>query len=133
MRTFVDTSALYALLDEDDDNHRAAAQWLSGPGADLAETLVTHAYVVVESAALVHRRLGHHAVRVLFDAFLPALSIVFVDETLHTRAVSAYLAAVRRRPSFVDWVSFQLMRDGDLDRAFAFDRDFATEGFAVVP
>jgi len=133
VRTFVDTSALYALLDEDDDNHRAAAQWLSGPGADLAETLVTHAYVVVESAALVHRRLGHHAVRVLFDAFLPALSIVFVDETLHTRAVSAYLAAVRRRPSFVDWVSFQLMRDGDLDRAFAFDRDFATEGFAVVP
>lgn len=36
--------------------------------------------------------------------------------------------------SFVDWVSsFQLMRDAGLDRAFAFDGDFAREGFAVIP
>ncbi|HZI39293.1 MAG TPA: PIN domain-containing protein [Acidimicrobiia bacterium] len=133
MRTFVDTSALYALLDEDDDNHVAAADWLRGPGREPGEVLVSHNYVVVETAALVHRRLGASAVRVLFDAFVPALSIVFVDEELHGRAVAAYLAALRRRVSYVDWVSFQLIRDSSLDRAFAFDRDFVTAGFAVVP
>lgn len=133
MRTFVDTSALYALLDEDDDNHRAASQWLSGPGADPADLLITHSYVIVEAAALVHRRLGARAARVLFDAFIPAVSVAFVDGELHHRAVAAYLGALRRRLSFVDWVSFQLMRDSGLDRAFAFDRDFAVEGFAVVP
>jgi predicted nucleic acid-binding protein len=131
VRTFVDTSALYALLDEDDDNHRAAASWLRGAEAD--ERLITHNYVVVETAALVHRRLGAAAIRSLFDALLPALSVQFVDEALHARAVAAHLAAARSRPSLVDRVSFQLVRDLDLDRAFVFDRDFVRQGIQVVP
>lgn len=131
MRTFVDTSALYALLDEDDQNHRAAAAWFAT--ADEAEALVTHSYVVVETAALVQRRLGAAAVRVLFDAFIPAMSITYVDDVLHSRAVAAFLAGLRKHVSFVDWVSFQLIRDSGLDRAFAFDSDFVREGFSVVP
>lgn len=131
MRTFVDTSALYALLDEDDHNHRSAAAWFAT--ADAVDALVSHSYVVVETAALVQRRLGAAAVRTLFDAFIPAMSIVYVDDVLHGRAVAAYLAGLRRHVSFVDWVSFQLMRDAGLDRAFAFDSDFARERFAVVP
>lgn len=131
MRTFVDTSALYALLDEDDRNHQAAAGWLAT--AEVADVLVSHSYVVVETAALVQRRLGAAAVRTLFDALIPAMSIVHVDEALHGRAVAAFLAGLRRQVSFVDWLSFQLMRDAELDRAFAFDNDFAREGFATVP
>jgi predicted nucleic acid-binding protein len=133
LRTFVDTSALYALLDEDDRNHADAAGWLAGSGRDAAEILVSHSYVVVETAALVHRRLGATAVRVLFEAFIPILSVLYVDEELHHRATSGYLAALRRRPSFVDWVSFQMMRDQSLDQALVFDQDFVTEGFQVVP
>lgn len=131
MRTFVDTSALYALLDEDDQHHQAAAAWFAT--ADTGEALVSHSYVVVEAAALVQRRLGAAAVRTLFDAFIPAIAVGHVDEALHDRAVAASLAGLRRHVSFVDWVSFQLMRDAGLDRAFAFDGDFAREGFAVVP
>jgi predicted nucleic acid-binding protein len=133
MRTFVDTSALYALLDADDNNHSAAARWLRGPGVAPETALVSHNYVVVEAAALVHRRLGARAVRDLFDAFVPALSIISVDASLHARAAVAYVAGLSRRVSFVDRVSFQLIRDAHLDQAFAFDRDFRTEGIAVVP
>ncbi|MGH9137540.1 MAG: type II toxin-antitoxin system VapC family toxin [Acidimicrobiales bacterium] len=133
MRTFVDTSALYALLDADDDNHSAAAAWLSGPGASPRDILVTHSYVLVEAAALAHHRLGAPGVRDLFNAFVPAVRVMFVDATLHERATAAYLAGLSRRVSFVDRVSFQMIRDSGLDRAFAFDRDFATEGFTVVP
>jgi predicted nucleic acid-binding protein len=106
---------------------------MSGPGVDPSDLLVSHNYVLVETAALVHRRLGAPAVRALFDAFIPALSIVFVDAALHGRAAAAYLASLRRQVSFVDWVSFQLMREAELDRAFAFDRDFTREGFTAVP
>jgi predicted nucleic acid-binding protein len=133
MTTFVDTSALYALLDADDDNHSAAATWFADESAALADELVTHSYVVVEGAALVHARLGVGAVRDLFDAMVPALTVVFVDSELHQRATAAYLAGLSRKVSFVDRVSFQLMRDASLDRAFAFDRDFVNEGFSVVP
>lgn len=132
MTTFVDTSGLYALLDEDDDRHDRAVSWLAGPGRDPGEVLVSHSYVVVEAAALVDRRLGHSAVRVLFDAFIPALSVLFVDADLHRRGVAAYLAASRRRASLVDWVSFEFLRERRIRQAFAFDEDFAKEGFELV-
>jgi predicted nucleic acid-binding protein len=72
-------------------------------------------------------------VRALFEAFVPALSVLYVDEQLHRSAVAAHLAAVGRRLSLVDWVSLQMMREEGHERAFAFDRNFVDQGFAVVP
>jgi predicted nucleic acid-binding protein len=71
--------------------------------------------------------------RRLLDAYVPALTVIFVDEPIHDRATSAHFSSLRRRVSLVDRVSFELVRDRQLDRAFAFDRDFVTEGIAVVP
>ncbi len=132
MKTFVDTSALYALLDADDDNHLVAAAWFSESVATSMEFL-THSYTVVETTALVHHRLGAGGVRDLIDGLLPSLTVEYVDAALHARATAAYLASLARKVSFVDRVSFQLMREAALDQAFAFDRDFAHEGFALVP
>lgn len=131
-RTFVDTSALYALLDEDDDVHRAAADWMRSSGADPGRTLVSHSFVVVETAALVHRRLGTDAVAVLLDAWLPALSLCHVDEGLYRAGVIAYRAALRRGCSLVDHVSFEFMREQRIVECFAFDDDFTAAGFTLV-
>ncbi len=126
---FADTSALYALLDRDDDAHPRARAFLeAGPHA-----LVTHNYIIVETAALVHRRLGPVLARAFLEDLLPAISVRWVDAETHRAATSAFLAAVRRRTSLVDWVSFEVMRREGIDKAFAFDRDFAARGFAVVP
>jgi predicted nucleic acid-binding protein len=133
LTTLVDTSALYALLDEDDLNHGPAKAWLSGLGRDPAELLVTHSYVVVESAALVTRRLGPVAARALLEALVPSLSVRFVGEHLHRAAVHSFVASARKSPSLVDWVSFRMMRDQGIEAAFAFDRDFVTQGFTVLP
>jgi uncharacterized protein len=133
LRVFVDTSALYALLDEDDANHTPAGSWLTSEARDESVLLATHAYVIVETAALVHRRFGRAAVRVFFDAFVPSLSVLYVDEELHRRSAAAYLAGLDSGVSFVDRVSFETMRSLGIDHAFAFDRDFETEGFRIVP
>jgi len=132
MKTFVDTSALYALLDADDHNHDAAAAWFI-EFAVAATDLVTHSYVLVESTALVHHRLGAAGVRDLLDGLVPALTIEYVDEMLHSRATAAYMAGLARKVSFVDRVSFQFIRDGAIDQAFAFDNDFGREGLVLVP
>jgi len=94
---------------------------------------VTHNYVVVEAATLVHRRLGTSATRILLEAILPVVEIVWIDRELHEAAVSALLAGIRRRVSLVDWVSFEVMRGRGIETAFAFDRDFGVQGFATVP
>jgi len=73
------------------------------------------------------------AVRTLVDDFLPICDVRFIGPELHTRATSAFLATSGRRPSFVDRVSFELMREERIPRAFAFDQDFPREGFSTVP
>lgn len=132
MTTFVDTSALFASIDEDDPGHAAALAWLEEIAAS-PERLRTHNYVVVETIALTHARLGPAAVRMLVDDVLPVCEVRFVDDDLHQRAVIAYLAGLGRRVSFVDRMSFAMMRAERIDRAFAFGTNFRREGFATVP
>lgn len=134
MTTFVDTSGLFALMDEGDPAHDSAFTWLEDAGSAAApERLRTHSYVIVETIALTRARLGPAAVRTMIDDVLPACEVRIVDEELHRRALTAYLAGLGRRVSFVDRASFEMMREERVDRAFAFDPDFRREGFETVP
>ena len=129
---FVDTSALYAVLDRDDRFHsRAAAVWKELVLG--AEPLLTSNYVLVETFALLQRRLGMEAVRTCSDRLQPMLTITWVGEDDHRTAMSALAAADRRALSLVDCVSFHLMRNARIRTAFAFDPHFTEQGFQVVP
>jgi predicted nucleic acid-binding protein len=128
---FIDTSALLALLGKDDPEHQRAA----GVWPDLLDRgpVIAHAYVVVEASALVQRRMGMAAAEHLHGYLLPAVDVRLVDRGQHDRAVARWRGSTRRRLSLVDVVSFVVMEDAGVDRAFAFDDDFAAQGFDVVP
>ena len=87
----------------------------------------------MEASALAHRRLGWAAARALLEDVVPAVGVEWIDDRMHDAATSAFLASVRRPVSLVDWVSFELMRRRGIEAAFAFDRDFAVQGFATIP
>jgi uncharacterized protein len=125
---FVDTSAVFALLDAGDSNHERA---LRATESLLGEELVTHSYVVVELVSLVRRRLGADAAARLIDDILPALEIADVDASLRSRALAAFRAAAGSDVSLVDRTSFEFMRQRGIRRVWAVDSDFATEGFEL--
>ena len=127
---FCDTSSLVALLDEDEARHEEAGRILRRL-ADEQARLVSHNYVVVETMALVDRRLGRPSLIRLLDGLLPLIEVVWVDPPLHDAALKVHLASPRRS-SFVDQVSFRLMRDLALENALAFDDDFEAEGFRTL-
>ncbi|MPZ20184.1 MAG: PIN domain-containing protein [Luteitalea sp.] len=128
----VDTSALYAVLDRDDQNHPVAkATW--GRLLETDDTLLVTNYVVVETTALVQHRLGREAVRVLCGDILPALDVHWITEADHMHAQTALLATDRRRLSLVDCSSFHVMRNRVVRTAFAFDPHFREQGFDVLP
>ncbi len=131
MTVFVDTSALYALLNRADRAHDVARQVFERL-LDDDEPMLTHNYVVLETLALTQRRLGLEAVGMLRDALLAVMQQTWVDRELHGQALAATLTAGRRDVSFVDQLSFELMRRQALERAFAFDQHFAEQGFALV-
>ena len=129
---FVDTSALYAVLDADDDNHSSASEeWqrllLNSP------QLVTTNYVLVEATALMQHRLGVDAVRTFERDVCPVLGLEWIDEARHAAGMASVLAAGRRQLSLVDCVSFAAMRDLGLRDVFAFDEHFADQGFTCLP
>jgi predicted nucleic acid-binding protein len=128
---FVDTSALYAFLDG--DNTRSPAAKTEFASIVESERLVTHNYVVVETASLVHRRLGSPFTRALFEELVPLIDVHWVDERTHTAAVSAHLATQSRRVSLIDLVSFEVMRRNGIRMAFCFDPDFSRQGFDTRP
>jgi predicted nucleic acid-binding protein len=129
MSVFVDTSALYALLDEDDAHHAEASDVLRR----LAGTeLVSHAFVVVEAAALIGRRLPWEASERLLDGILLVIDVAPVDVELYASATSTYRQSASARISLVDRTSFAFMQGRGIRRAFAYDEDFARQGFELV-
>jgi predicted nucleic acid-binding protein len=131
MRILIDTSAFYALLDRDDAHHaRAKKAW-----TDLLQavhTLVTSNYVLVETFALLQNRLGIEAIRAFHDDILPLINIEFVTSGTHRSGVAALLSASRRDLSFVDCVSFEVMRTSGINTVFAFDKHFKEQGFTLI-
>lgn len=125
-------SALYAVFDGDDRAHaRVARAWEGLLGSDAS--LHTSSYVLVETSALLQRRLGIAAVDAFVTYVLPWVHVSWVDESLHSHAVTGLLAAGGRDLTLVDCAGFVLMRRLGLRNAFTLDRHFAEQGFEVVP
>lgn len=124
---FLDTSLIYALADRRDEFHRVARTRF-----DLAlqsgRPLVTHNYVLVESMALLQRRLDLRTA-LEFSRNAAALEIEWVGAGLHRQALAALSAGATT--SFVDQVSFAVMRRRGITEALAVDADFVAAGFGL--
>lgn len=132
MSLFVDTSALLAIIDADQSRHDEVVRvWHEL--LDVERALFTSNYVLVETFALVQRRLGVAAVREFINVLVPILQPLWVDGDVHAAAVASLLVAGRRKLSLVDCTSFELMRRNGLEDALVLDRDFVEQGFRVVP
>ena len=128
---FVDTSALYAVLDRDDNSHAAAGEiWARLLRS--SSMLLTHNYVLLESCALAQNRLGVAALRAIEEDIMPVLRVRWIAETHHRRAVEMALTADRRKLSVVDCASFLIMREQGISEAFTFDQQFIEQGFRAV-
>jgi len=127
VNAFVDTSFLYAFLDARDPHHAEAVD-LAGAHLEGARA---HAYVVVETLALVTQRAGRASARRVILDVLSALSVSAVSLALHDRALATFLTAPSRF-SFVDLVSFEFVRAEGISEVLAFDDDFEAAGFRLL-
>lgn len=128
---YVDSSALMALLDSDDENHqRAVTIWREEIAR--GEVVVTSNYIVVEMLALLQRRGGMAVVRRFVEDILPMLSIEWVQAPTHSAAITSLLLSSRTGPNIVDCASFTIMHQLGISRVFTYDRHFTDLGFTVL-
>lgn len=127
---FVDTSYWVALLLPRDRHHlEARSLWHS----DLGPLLATN-HVVGETWTFLRRRAGHRDAVAFLDAVeqSPRVVVIHVDEPIEDEARSWLRRHDEREFSFVDAVSFAVMRRRRLTEALAFDGDFTAAGFVEL-
>lgn len=132
MEVFVDTPAIFALLDMESDDHQSAIlTWENFLQEDAK--LVTNNYVLVESFALLQSRLGLSAIIQLQSKIVPFFDVEWINEQQHFEVINQVLGANRRNLSLIDCSSFHTMRHRSIETAFTFDKHFKEQGFTVVP
>lgn len=131
MIVFADTSGLFALLAQDDYQHiRARLNFEYFSANDVR--LLTSSYVLVETIALLQRRIGLEAVLDFQTKIQPLLEVIWVDGEWHARALQRLFSSGKRDVSLVDCLSFEVMEARNLEVAFSFDRHFGENGFTLA-
>ena len=134
---FVDTGAFYARADEDDKHHETAARLFDSiRSGDIAyRPIFTSQSVLSELATLALYKLGHRdAVRAL-NAIRDSesINVVPVGRSTFETASEQFEDYDDQELSFVDHTTSILADERDIEHIFAFDGDFRTLGFTLVP
>lgn len=131
MIVFVDTSGIFAYLVQDDYMHvRAKAVFQSF--AENNTQLLTSSYVLVETTALLQRRIGMDAVIDFHNKIQPLLDVIWVDEYWHTKAINRLITLNQKKVSLVDCLSFVIMDAREIGTVFSFDNHFEKNGFSLA-
>lgn len=131
MKVFIDTSALYALVVENDKAHEAAQRIRAGLEM-VAEQALTTNYVLLETVSLLQKRQGYALAERVGDLVIEQVEILWVDAAQHREAWRLWKHEHLRGLSLVDCASFVVMRESGIRRAFAFDEHFRRAGFELL-
>ena len=131
-RVLLDTSAFYALRSQTDRFHPEARDTYERL-IDWERELWTTSYALVETVALMHRRLGMEAVSAFADWQGRAdLQVVWIDRRMHSAAWDRFMASNTQSLSLVDWTLAMASREMSAP-VFTFDSGFALQGLPVLP
>ena len=133
-KVFVDTGAWYALADRTDQHHTRAVKKYPTL-LKQHHHLTTTNLVVAETYILIRRALGHQSAISFLNSLSssPRIAKIYSDTTLEFKAEKILEKYQDQDFSYTDAVSFALMRELKIGKAFAFDRHFVTAGFVIIP
>jgi hypothetical protein len=129
----LDTSGLVGLFDARDGRHAQAREtWGRVLGA--AEPMVVTDLVLVETISLLRRRASHAVALRAGDRLLSGqvAELVRTDPDLLERGWLLFRAYHDELLSLTDCVSFALMKERRITRAFTFDANFESAGFHLA-
>lgn len=130
-RVLIDTSAFYALVSPTDEFYEAARRAYERL-LDREQQLWTTSYVLSETYALVHRRLGLVALRPLVQTVQGFIQVVWIESGIHDEAWSRMEEAGGTGLGFVDWTTLVAAQQLSA-HIFTFDQGFAQRGHPILP
>ena len=131
MRIFIDTSAIIAFLNTDDEFYKDSFNIFSQLLEERAK-IISSNYVLLETMVILKNRIGIEAIKTLKNDILPVIKTCWIDEDVHNFCVNTQIAADRKKLSLVDYTSFEIMRRLNIRQAFTFDNHFKEMGFEIL-
>lgn len=133
MKCFVDTSAFVALYHKNDSFHAAAKEIWNKLRSENA-TLYTTRDVISETIILVRRRDGYKQALLCGNDLRasPVLEVVYPTKGHDALAWDIFRRFSDKELSFVDCVSFAVMREFNIKSCFTFDENFTQVGLEPV-
>jgi uncharacterized protein len=131
---FVDASAWIAVSDRRDQYYPEAGVEYNRLIHE-RHLLVTTNLVIAEAYILIRRTGGHAPAMRLLSSLnsSPRLLKVYSDARLESQAEAVLARYADQDFSFADAVSFVVMQERKIARAFTFDSHFASLGFQMLP
>ncbi len=132
-KVFVDTSGWVALFVANDKDHKKAAP-IFDDLKRLKVLIYTSDYVIDETITTILAR-GNHKQSVFAGKVLltsEIIKIVHIFPDYFQSAWKLYQKYKDKNFSFTDVTSFTVMKDLNINRAFAFDREFIQAGIELI-
>lgn len=134
---FLDTSAFLALVNEKDENHAEAIQFLDEikTGKIRIKKIITSDYIIDETLTRIRYSVGHkEAVEWGTDIFTSrVIEKIDIGSEIFRSAWKMFCTYNDKKFSFTDCTSFALMTKRGIDKVFSFDVDFERIGFFLLP
>lgn len=132
---FIDTSAFYAMEVQTDVNHNTASLVKADIAKNKYGLLYTTNNIINEALTLFLFKVGHKEAVGFGDKVRKSksLKIIRIDEAIEDSAWNIFKKHEDKELSFTDCTSFVVMKELDMERAFAFDLHFSQMGFETLP
>jgi predicted nucleic acid-binding protein len=129
---YVDTSAFYAYLSRDDQDHESVAEAFRVV-LDTERDLVACSYVLAETMGLVQHRLGLGVLTRFVEDMLPLVQVRWVGPEEHAAAWHLVRQVKKKAFTMVDAASATFMQRDGARRILALDPEFGRLGFTTLP
>ena len=129
---FIDTSAYFALADEEDKNHQAASGKMQQLIRERASFTTTN-IGIAETHTLTLKRIGYKtALEVIERIYSSQIRIYRIREADEKKALDIIRKYTDKDFPFVDALSFAVMEKLHITQAFTFDKHFTQYGFTLL-
>ena len=127
-----DTSGFFALMDERDPVHSRAIKWIEKERTHVRP--ITTEWIIGETCTLLVARKRPHIVARFLDYLERSAALVSVnpDEVLLSAAKNFIRSQAEHGYSFVDCLSFCLMKEREITDALTTDEHFRKAGFSPL-
>lgn len=127
-----DTSGFFALIDRSDSTHSKASEWVRAQRGRVKP--LTTEWIVGETCTLLVARKRPHLVSRFLDHIeqSDALLVINPDEMLVASAREFIRRQAQQGYSFVDCLSFCVMRERKMREALTTDEHFQKAGFSAL-